>query len=227
MIGNTSLIEEIINANIPKSIPKILYLNRTMAKNKASIINSSFLSLAEQHSTITDDALKNIEEYFSLLKKVKKSVTSSIENVFNEKIGSSSKESISQYTGKNNFNVLVVDDDKDTLFTVGEILMNIGCEVTNANNGAECLSALENDTPDLILLDIMMPIMDGFETIKKIRTNNATKNLIVYAITAQAMLDDLSIIKNNGFDDLITKPVNASTLSFKIQQAIQKRTRKL
>jgi len=171
--------------------------------------------------------LKNIEEYFSLLKKVKKSVTSSIENVFNEKIGTSSKESISQSTGKNNFNVLVVDDDKDTLFTVGEILMNIGCEVTNANNGAECLSALENDTPDLILLDIMMPIMDGFETIKKIRTNNATKNLIVYAITAQAMLDDLSIIKNNGFDDLITKPVNASTLSFKIQQAIQKRTRKL
>ena len=86
--------------------------------------------------------------------------------------------------------------------------------------------ALEDEHPDLVLLDIMMPILDGFETIKKIRANNETKNLVVYAITAQAMIDDLDIIKNNGFDDLITKPVNASTLSFKIQQAIQKRAKK-
>jgi len=72
------------------------------------------------------------------------------------------------------------------------------------------------------LLDIMMPIMDGFETIKKIRANEKTKNIIVYAISAHAMLDDIFIIKNNGFDDLITKPVNATTLAFKIKQAMDK-----
>ena len=104
--------------------------------------------------------------------------------------------------------------------------MERGFDVSVAENGIEAVKIAGKKKPDLILLDIMMPILDGFETIKEIRTNIETKNLIVYAITAQAMIDDLDIIKNNGFDDLITKPVNASTLSFKIQQAIQKRAKK-
>ena len=131
------------------------------------------------------------------------------------------KTNVKNYKGK--FSVMVVDDDQDTQFTVGEILQNIGCEIYFANNGAECLNLLQDNNPDLVLLDIMMPVMDGFETIKRIRANESTKNIQVYAITAQAMLDEISIIKTNGFDDLITKPVNASTLSFKIQQAIEKR----
>ncbi|MCF6270484.1 MAG: ATP-binding protein [Melioribacteraceae bacterium] len=224
VIGNSSTLEKLSSE---KSIPVLLYLSKLMVKHKASIIHNSFLLLAKQNSAVTDDVLKNIEDQFSLMKKAKKSVTSSIENAFSEKVALSLKENLTAKTLDGEFNVLVVDDDKDTLFTVGEILKNVGCKVTNANNGAECLSALENNKPDLILLDIMMPIMDGFETIKKIRINSETKSLLVYAITAQAMLDDLSIIRNNGFDDLITKPVNASTLSFKIQQAIQKRANKL
>ncbi len=227
VIGNYTTLETLEKINNEKLIPIILNLSKSMVEQSALIIHNSFQLLAEQHSKSTYDVLENIEEQFSLIKKVKKSVTSSLENVFSEKTELSSNENFSAKTWDGDFAVLVVDDDKDTLFTVGEILKNIGCDVTNASNGAECLSTLENYTPDLILLDIMMPIMDGFETIKKIRTNSETKNLVVYAITAQAMLDDLSIIKNNGFDDLITKPVNASTLSFKIQQAIQKRANKL
>lgn len=61
-----------------------------------------------------------------------------------------------------------------------------------------------------------------FNIFKKIRSNEDTKQLKVYAMTAQAMLDDFDIIKSNGFDDLITKPIDNSTLSFKIQQRIQK-----
>lgn len=227
VISDFSTLEKLEKVSSKESIPIFLYLSESMVKQKATIIHDSFLLIAKQHFTSTDGVLKNIEEQFSLMKKAKKSVTSSIENDFSETMESSSSKSLSTKLLDGHFNILVVDDDKDTLFTVGEILKNIGCEVSNANNGAECLASLENHTPDLILLDIMMPIMDGFETIKKIRTNNETKNLIVYAITAQAMLDDLNIIKNNGFDDLITKPVNASTLSFKIQQAIQRRAKKL
>lgn len=227
VINDISTLEILENVSNEKSIPALLYLSESMVKSKASIIHNSFQLLAKQNFTSIDDKIKNIEEQFSLMKKVKKSVNSSIENIFSSQVESSSDKSISKKALDGDFNVLVVDDDPDTLFTVGEILLNIGCEVTNANNGAECISALEEKLPDLVLLDIMMPIMDGFETIKKIRTNIETKNLIVYAITAQAMIDDLNIIKDNGFDDLITKPVNASTLSFKIQQAIQKRAKKL
>ncbi len=224
VMNDFSTLEQLEKISNTKTIPILLHLSKSMVKNSAEIIHKSFHLLAKQCTILTFDALENIEEQFSLMKKAKKSVTSSIENVLSEKVESSTGEKHAVIALDGKFNVLVVDDDKDTLFTVGEILMNIGCEVTNASNGAECLSVLENLTPDLVLLDIMMPIMDGFETIKKIRTNSETKNMLVYAITAQAMLDDLSIIKNNGFDDLITKPVNASTLSFKIQQAIQKRS---
>ncbi len=168
-----------------------------------------------------EEVFKTIDRKFSLMKKLKKSISFPIEN----KSLSENRETIPPVPisepEENNFHILVVDDDKDTLFTVGEIVKNIGCSISFANNGAECLTQLKTITPDLILLDIMMPVLDGFETIKKIRSDKETKDLTVYAMTAQAMLDDFDIIKKSGFNDLITKPIDTSTLSFKIQQRIQ------
>jgi two-component system chemotaxis sensor kinase CheA len=125
-----------------------------------------------------------------------------------------------------NYKILVVDDDNDTLFTVGEILQNLGYETTFATNGVECLNSLESSVPDMVLLDIMMPKMDGFETIKKIRSMPKFSNLLVIALTAHAMLDDKFIIEESGFNDLITKPVDNVTLKFKINQAITNHGRK-
>ena len=168
-----------------------------------------------------EEVFKTIDRKFSLMKKLKKSISFPIEN----KSLSENREIIPPLSvsepEENGFHVLIVDDDKDTLFTVGEIIKNIGCSISFANNGAECLAQLKTITPDLVLLDIMMPVLDGFETIKKIRSDKETKELTVYAMTAQAMLDDFDVIKNSGFDDLITKPIDTSTLSFKIQQRIQ------
>lgn len=122
--------------------------------------------------------------------------------------------------------ILLVDDDKDTLYTVGEILTNLGYNLHYASNGIECLAKLEEIKPDLILLDIMMPEMDGFETIKKIRASESLKYLKVFALTAHAMLDDKHIIEQTGFDDLITKPVENTTIQLKVKQAIINNKRK-
>jgi CheY-like chemotaxis protein len=168
------------------------------------------------------EIFRTIDQNISLMKKLKKSISFPIEN----KNLSDNEEEIAPLIASKNetkYHVLAVDDDEDTLFTVGEIIKNIGCSISFAKNGAECLTLLKKISPDLILLDIMMPVLDGFETIKKIRSEKKTKELIVYAMTAQAMLDDFDIIKDNGFDDLITKPIDNSTLSFKIQQRIQKK----
>jgi len=124
------------------------------------------------------------------------------------------------------YKILVVDDDNDTLFTVGEILQNLGYETIFATNGVECLNNLEISIPDLVLLDIMMPKMDGFETIKKIRSNPKFSDLLVIALTAHAMLDDKYIIEETGFDDLITKPIDNSTIQLKINQALLNNERK-
>lgn len=116
--------------------------------------------------------------------------------------------------------VLIVDDDTDTLFTVGEIVRRAGCETVFAKNGVECLSILKNISPDLILLDIMMPRMDGFETIKRIKSDRHTERIPVYAMTAQAMIEEKEIIIKNGFSDFIPKPVNPASLSFKVKKAL-------
>lgn len=118
--------------------------------------------------------------------------------------------------------VLIVDDDPDTLFTINEIVQSCRCKTSIAKNGVECLNSLKENLPDLILLDIMMPEMDGFQTIKKIRENPEWRHIPVFAVTARAMLEDRQIILKNGFDDYITKPVNTGVISFKIEKLFSK-----
>jgi hypothetical protein len=195
-----------------KGIPIIIYFDKESIKQ--NVVDDRWGAIAKAHCKPKAEVFDLVRLQLAKLKNIIKSTII----IDDEKVD----QELDIKKSKGQFRVLVVDDDKDTQFTVGEILQNIGCEIFFANNGAECLSLLKDNNPDLILLDIMMPVMDGFETIKNIRANERTKDLRVYAITAQAMLDEMSIIKSNGFDDLITKPVNASTLSFKIQQAIER-----
>jgi signal transduction histidine kinase/DNA-binding response OmpR family regulator/HAMP domain-containing protein len=118
--------------------------------------------------------------------------------------------------------VLIVDDDPDTLFTINEIVQAVGSKTMLAKNGIECLTVLEDKLPDLILLDIMMPELDGFQTIKRIRSSEKYSKIPVYAVTAKAMLDDKGVILRHGFDDYIAKPVNAGVLAFKIKRLFTK-----
>lgn len=119
--------------------------------------------------------------------------------------------------------VLIVDDDPDTLFTIGEIVKEMNYDTIFAHNGMECLVMLNHVKPDLILLDIMMPQMDGFETIKRIRSDSRFSSIPVIALTAYAMLDNKNVVTKNGFDDLVTKPVNSTLLDAKINLYIKSR----
>jgi len=117
--------------------------------------------------------------------------------------------------------ILIVDDDSDALFTIGEFVKEIGCNTIFAHNGMECLLTLNHVIPALILLDIMMPQMDGFETIKRIRSDKRLSKIPVVALTAYAMLDNKGIIEKNGFDDLITKPIDSHLLSAKLKKILK------
>jgi CheY-like chemotaxis protein len=115
-------------------------------------------------------------------------------------------------------NILIVDDNSDTRFTIGEIVTNLGYDPQFATDGYECLEKIKNSLPDLILLDIMMPKMDGFQTIREIRKDAKLNDIKVFALTAYAMLSDKDIIEKNGFNGLITKPVNTVQLERKLNQ---------
>lgn len=116
--------------------------------------------------------------------------------------------------------VLVVDDDPDTLFTINEILEACNCKTYLVRGGKECLNMLEQVTPDIILLDIMMPEMDGFQTINKIKMHPKWSNIPVFAVTAKAMVEDKEVILKNGFDDYVPKPINSGILSMKIKKVL-------
>lgn len=118
--------------------------------------------------------------------------------------------------------VLIVDDDPDTLFTLNEIVQAVGCKTYMAKSGIECLKLLEQIHPDLILLDIMMPEMDGFQTLNNIRANPELSDIPIFAVTAKAMAGDKEIILKHGFNDYIPKPVNSTIISSKIGQLFSK-----
>ncbi len=118
--------------------------------------------------------------------------------------------------------ILIVDDDPDSLFTLNEILRAQNYKTRMVKNGLECLDYLEKRTPHLILLDIMMPEMDGFQTIQRIKENKKWSNVPVFAVTAKAMVNDKVVIFKHGFDDYIAKPVDQSILLSKIDEAFKK-----
>ena len=109
--------------------------------------------------------------------------------------------------------VLIADDDVRNIFSLTKSLENYKMNVITALDGKEALQKLgENPTIDVVLLDMMMPQMDGYETARRIRENYQWKNLPVIAVTAKAMTGDREKCINAGASDYITKPVDIDQL---------------
>jgi CheY-like chemotaxis protein len=109
--------------------------------------------------------------------------------------------------------VLVVDDDARNIFALTSVLENHDMEVLTATNGRQAIDLI-NETPDLsvVLMDIMMPEMDGYETMRQIRKNPEFRTLPILALTAKAMKGDREKCLQAGASDYIAKPVNTEQL---------------
>lgn len=120
-----------------------------------------------------------------------------------------------------NKKVLVVDDDEGVREFVGEIMRNEGWQVVTARNGIEALDLAEEEEPNLIVLDVCMPEMDGFETFRRLRSDHFTKDIPVIMLTAvneaepdaghneETMEQRLGVVRPEGFVD---KPVDSMFL---------------
>jgi len=118
------------------------------------------------------------------------------------------KESV--FTGKK---ILVVDDDMRNVFALSKILKERGMEVVKADNGINALDMLSRTSGiDMVLMDIMMPEMDGYEAMRQIRKQNKFKQLPVIALTAKAMQDDKQKCIDAGANDYISKPIDVERL---------------
>jgi two-component system, cell cycle response regulator DivK len=119
--------------------------------------------------------------------------------------------------------VLIAEDNPVNRELLRELLENRGYAVLEACNGEEALAVVEQARPDILLLDIGMPVLDGFGTIKKIRENLGFKSLPVLAVTAYAMQGDQEKILNSGFDGYLSKPVNSQSLTKELDRLLHER----
>lgn len=118
--------------------------------------------------------------------------------------------------------ILLVDDEPDILEIVGYNLKNEGYKIYTAKNGIEAIETAKKITPHLILLDIMMPEMDGIETCEKIRAIKGLENVLITFFTARS--EDYSQVAgfDVGADDYITKPIKPKVLVSKIKALLRR-----
>ncbi len=114
--------------------------------------------------------------------------------------------------------VLVVDDFPENLIFVGEYLKQHNIDVKFATNGKLALEICETELPDLVLLDIAMPMLDGFETCKRLKENPATQNIPVIFLTAKVETEDIVKGFEVGGVDYITKPFNLLELTSRVKK---------
>ena len=119
--------------------------------------------------------------------------------------------------------LLVAEDNPVNRELLRELLENRGYSVIEACNGQEALDMVEQSQPDLLLLDIGMPVLDGFAVVRKIRENPSLARLPVLAVTAYAMRDDRNNVLNAGFDGYLSKPINARELANELERLLRKR----
>jgi CheY-like chemotaxis protein/MinD-like ATPase involved in chromosome partitioning or flagellar assembly len=120
--------------------------------------------------------------------------------------------------------ILIVDDDVETLRLVGLMLQRQGYQIVAANNGTQAISMARSENPDLIILDVMMPDMDGYQVTAQLRKDPQLAETPILMFTAKSQVDDKVAGYDAGVDDYLTKPVHPAELIAHLK-ALLSRTR--
>jgi two-component system, cell cycle response regulator DivK len=113
--------------------------------------------------------------------------------------------------------ILVVEDQEDNRQILRDLLGNAGYELTEAENGEEAIAAVAKRRPDLILMDIQLPVMDGYEATRRIRTNPDLKSVPIIAVTSYALTGDEDKAVAAGCNGYISKPYSPRDLLAKVR----------
>lgn len=117
--------------------------------------------------------------------------------------------------------VLVVEDQEDNRQILRDLLGNAGFDLVEAENGEQALAALAIRRPDLILMDIQLPIMDGYEATRRIRADPEMKSIPIIAVTSYALTGDEAKALAAGCNAYVTKPYSPRALLAKVREYIR------
>ena len=118
--------------------------------------------------------------------------------------------------------ILIIDDDIDTLKLVGLMLERQGYQIAVASNGTIGLSKAASEQPDLILLDVMMPDMDGYQVTERLRSDPSLAHIPIVMFTAKTMVDDKVKGFESGVDDYLTKPTHPAELTAHVKAVLSR-----
>ena len=117
--------------------------------------------------------------------------------------------------------ILLVDDNEQNLELIQAYLESLPVEIESARDGIEAIEAVERKRPDLILLDVMMPRMSGFEVCQKLKSNTETRDIVVIMVTALHEVADYERAVESGTDDFLSKPVNKLELLTRVRSLLR------
>ena len=114
--------------------------------------------------------------------------------------------------------ILVVEDQEDNRQIVRDMLAQTDYEISEAENGEEALAEIAKQRPDLILMDIQLPIMDGYTATRRIKADPALRSIPIIAVTSYALSGEDKKAREAGCDDYIPKPYSPRELLAKVRQ---------
>ncbi len=117
--------------------------------------------------------------------------------------------------------VLLVDDNDQNLELLEAYLEDLACDIRTARDGLEALDSVAKAAPDLILLDVMMPRMSGFQACKKLKADPATRDIPIVIVTALSEVSDVEHAVDVGADDFLSKPVNRLELVTRVRSLLK------
>ena len=121
--------------------------------------------------------------------------------------------------------ILVVDDSEDVRLALMTLLEDVGHDILEAEDGSEVMAMVLSGSPELILLDVAMPRVDGFEALKRLKADSATSDVPVIMVTAKGRPEDLAMARNLGARDYINKPWAEGEVEMRVDWALSARVR--
>jgi two-component system, cell cycle response regulator DivK len=120
--------------------------------------------------------------------------------------------------------VLIVEDQEDNRSILRDLLSTAGYELIEATNGAEGVELAQRERPDLILMDIQLPVVDGYEAARRIKAHADLKSIPIIAVTSYALSGDEAKARRAGCDGYVTKPFSPRQLLAKVREYLTSET---